>query len=420
VSQWIEEVVRSEAARIVGRLAVRFRDLDLAEEAFAEAVSRAVSRSEPPDSPAGWLAQVAERAAIDAWRRRRRAPPLPAHEDEGSGGDEDRQLIPDDRLRLFFIASHPALAVESRAALILRLLTALPVETIAGAFLVSTDAMRQRLTRAKARIAATGIPFTLPAPSAWPERVEAILVALDVAHASANADAALASPETSGLRQTVLDLTELLASLLPEEGEVAAQAAAVRLSEARRPARIDAAGAFVPLSEQDPSHWNRQQIVEALPYLRRAVRMAPQAPRTYQARLQAIWCGRRSLAEPPPWAAVRTLYDEMLTICDDPIIRINRCVALAETEGPQAALAELEALDPRNLGDFAPYHAVLADCLARVGRVSEALPAYDRAIALASGAAERRFLDGRRRHLLDGRIERANGKPRVRGAPDRG
>jgi RNA polymerase sigma-70 factor (ECF subfamily) len=190
----------------------------------------------------------------------------------------------------------------------------------------------------------------------------------------------------------MLDLTAVLAELLPNESECLAFAALVRFAEARRPARLDAEGAMVPLSEQDPRLWRRPLILEGDTLLRAAARLNRPGPRQLRAALHGVWCVRRSLAEPPPWSAALALYDMLLAWREDPFARLNRAVALAEVAGPAVALDEVEALDAARLADFQPYHAVRADLLARLGRRDEALAAYDRAVEMAPGPAERLWL----------------------------
>ncbi|WP_454758462.1 RNA polymerase sigma factor [Caulobacter segnis] len=399
----LDQTAREAGGRIVAALAATFRDLDLAEEAYAEACARAAAvwPAAPPLDPAAWLYATARRCALDMIRRRnvrqRVAPDAP--EPEATAEDilaSDARLIPDERLRLIFVCCHPAVAPEARAALTLRLVCGLTVQEIARAFLVTDAAMFQRLTRAKKKIAQAGVSFEVPGPEAWPERLAAVLSTLEVAYARAHEDAAGAG-QHAGYAREMLTLTAVLAELAPQEPECLAFAATVRFAEARRPARLDANGAMVPLSEQDPRLWNRPLIHEADALLRRAARLNRPGPRQLRAALHGVWCVRRSLAEPPPWSAVLALYD--LADRDDPFVRINRAVALAELGGPAAALAEIEALDAARLADFQPFHAVRADLLARLGRRDEALTAYDRAIDLAPGPAERLWLLRRRNEL---------------------
>lgn len=394
----LDQTARRDGGRIVAALAAAFRDLDLAEEAYAEACARAAAvwPAAPPLDPAAWLYATARRCALDMIRRRniRRAnavePPAPPPTAEDILTADDR-LIPDERLRLIFVCCHPAVAPESRAALTLRLVCGLSVAEIARAFLVAEPAMFQRLTRAKKKIAQAGVSFEVPSPEAWPDRMAAVLSTLEVAYARAHEDAAGSGPH-AGYAREMLDLTAVLTDLAPGDPEALAFAALVRFGEARRPARLDAGGAMVPLAEQDPKRWNRALIAEGDALLRRAARLNHPGPRQLRAALHAAWALRRSLAEPPPWATLLALYDLLLQEGDDPFVRLNRAVALAEVAGPEAALAEVEALDAERLDAFQPYHAVRADLLARLGRYGEALQAYDRAIEMAPGEAERLWL----------------------------
>lgn len=401
----LEGAAREAGGRIVAALAATFRDLDLAEEAWAEACARAAAvwPTAPPLDPAAWLYATARRYAIDIIRKRiirqRLAPDAP--EPQPSAEDIlacDARLIPDERLRLIFVCSHPAVAPEARAALTLRLVCGLSVEEIARAFLVAEPAMFQRLTRAKKKIAQAGVSFEVPGPEAWPERLAAVLSTLEVAYARAHEDAA-GTGQHAGYAREMLDLTAVLAELLPNEPECLAFAALVRFAEARRPARLDAEGAMVPLSEQDPKLWRRPLILEGEALLRAAARLNRPGPRQLRAALHGVWCMRRALAEPPPWSAALALYDLLLAWREDPFVRINRAVVLAEVAGPAAALAEVDGLDAARLDDFQPFHAVRADLLARLGRRDEALEAYDRALDMAPGPAERLWLIRRRTEL---------------------
>ncbi len=401
----LDQTAREAGGRIVAALAATFRDLDLAEEAWAEACARAAAvwPTAPPLDPAAWLYATARRHAIDIIRkrivRRRLAPDAP--EPQPSAEDIlacDARLIPDERLRLIFVCCHPAVAPEARAALTLRLVCGLSVEEIARAFLVAEPAMFQRLTRAKKKIAEAGVSFEVPGPEAWPERLAAVLSTLEVAYARAHEDAA-GTGQHAGYAREMLDLTAVLAELLPNEPECLAFAALVRFAEARRPARLDADGAIVPLSEQDPKLWRRPLILEGQSLLRAAARLNRPGPRQLRAALHGVWCVRRALAEPPPWSAALALYDLLLAWREDPFVRINRAVVLAEVAGPAAALAEVDGLDAARLDDFQPFHAVRADLLARLGQRDEALEAYDRALDMAPGSAERRWLIRRRTEL---------------------
>jgi RNA polymerase sigma-70 factor (ECF subfamily) len=392
---------REHGGRVIAALAARFRDLDLAEESFAEACARAAASwgLGPPRDPAAWLFRVAERAALDSLRRAevRAAAGLPEPEPEPNAEERlmaDTTIIPDERLRLIFVCSHPALAPDARAALTLKLVCGLSTGEIAAAFLVAEPTLAQRLVRAKAKIAAAGVPFEVPGPALWPERLESVLTTLEVAYARAHADGA-GTGRHAGYAAEMLGISAVLAGLLPEEPDILALAATVRFAEARRPARV-AEGVMVPLSEQDPADWDAGLVAEGRGFLARALATRVVTPRTLQALIHGEWCARRSLEDAAPWPAVLALYDALLAIRDDSIVRLNRAVALAEIAGAAAALEEVDALDTPGLAGFLPYHAVRADLLARLGLGEAAVAAYDAALSLDPEPAERRWLEARR------------------------
>ncbi|MBB5276064.1 RNA polymerase sigma-70 factor (ECF subfamily) [Rhizobium rosettiformans] len=404
----LDETFRVAGGRIRAALAARYRDLDLAEEAFAESCLKAVKAwgaeaSDLPRDPAAWLYRVAERAALDILRRRRTRAANRPDEPEPEPTAEDRltsddAVIPDERLKLIFVCCHPAVAADSRAALTLKLVCGLSTEEVARAFLVSETTLAQRLVRAKRKIAEAGVSFEVPGPQHWAERLAAVLSTLEVAYAKAHEDAA-GSSRHAGFAREMLEVTALLAEMLPQEAEVLALAATIRFAESRRPARMDADGVMVPLAEQDPVLWSKPLIEDARRYCGRALGLSGPGPRILQMMIHALWCGRKTLADPPPWKAVLAAYDILVELRDDPVIRINRAVALAEVAGAKEALAELDGLNAEALSDFLPFHAARADLLARLGRVAEAIAAYDRALALSPGEAERRFLEKRREAL---------------------
>lgn len=418
----LARVYRAAGGRIIAALSARHRDLDVAEDALGDACARAMdswSRDGVPTAPDAWLYRTAERCALDSARRRdtrerlapavaAELPPPPPSAEELMA--DDSALIPEERLRLIFVCCHPAVAPDARAALTLRLVCGLSTAAVARAFLLTEPTLAQRLVRAKRKIADSGIPFDLPGPSAWPERLDAVLSTLEVAYAKAHEDAAGVG-EHAGYAGEMLELTRVLADLLPHEPEVLALAALVRYAEARRPARLDAEGTMIPLSEQEPARWDRAGIAAADGYMHAAARRraalsgaagAP-GPRTLQAAIHGAWCARRDLDEPPPWPTVLELYDALLVHRDDVVVRLNRAVALAEVVGVADALAALDELltdrDRAALARFAPYHAVRADLLRRAGRVADARAAYDSVLALGPAPAERRWLERRRASL---------------------
>ncbi len=396
---------RAASGRIIAALAARFRNLDLAEEAFGEACARAVIAwaEQPARDPAAWLYRVAERTALDQLRRAEtRATACPPPPEPEPDAEEllmaDDRLIPDERLRLIFICCHPAIHADARAALTLRLVCGLSTGEIARAFLIAEPTLAQRLVRTKRKIADAGVPFAVPGPDAWPERLDAVLSTLEVAYAHAHADGG-GTGRHAGYAAEMLDITAVLARMLPREPEVIALAATVRFAEARRPARIDAAGMMVPLAEQDPADWDAALIGEARTMLAEALRLGPPGARALQALLHAEWCLRASLATPPPWPSLLTIYDALLALRDDAVIRLNRAVALAEVHGPEQALEAVDALDLPGLAAFLPYQAVRADLLARLGLRKAAVEAYDAALALDPEATERRWLERQRANM---------------------
>jgi RNA polymerase sigma-70 factor (ECF subfamily) len=398
---------RDASGRIVAALASRFRDLDLAEDSFADACARALeawSREGPPRDAGAWLYQTAYRCAVDTLRRRRTehrfAPELQRNAIEEQPMPDEWTPIPDERLRLIFVCCHPAVAPDARAALTLRLVCGLSTREIARAFLLSEPTLAQRLIRAKRKIAEAGVSFEVPGPEAWPERLDAVLSTIEIAYGRAHEDAAGSGPHFNYAAE-MLEITRVLAGLLPHEAQTSALASIVRFAEARRPARVDAHGMMIPLADQDPSAWIEPLIVDARRYLDQAVSLHPHEPRVLQARIHAAWCARQSLAEPAPWREILALYDELLIVRDDSIVRLNRAVALAEVQGVEAGLAEIETFGAQPLDDFLPYHAVRADLLCRAGRREEARIAYDAALSLVATSAERLWLERQRAVLTE-------------------
>jgi RNA polymerase sigma-70 factor (ECF subfamily) len=310
----------------------------------------------------------------------------------------DSALIPDERLRLIFICCHPAIHPEARAALTLKLVCGLSTPEIARAFLIPEPTLAQRLVRAKRKIADAGVSFEVPGPEVWPDRLGAVLSTIEIAYAKAHEDAGGAGRH-AGYAREILDITATLAGLIPQEPEILTLAATVRFAEARRPARIDAGGMMVPLDRQDPALWDKALIAEGRLHLARALALGSAGARTLQALIHAEWCLRQSLDDPAPWPSILVLYDALLELRDDPVIRLNRAVALAEVLGPEAALKEIDALDASALADFLPWHAVRADLLARLDLTEDARIAYDAALRLEPEAAERGWLAARRAAL---------------------
>lgn len=403
MSQTLGQVFRESGGRVLSALAAAFRDLDLAEEAFADACARAAEAwaADPPADPAAWLYAVARRRGLDRIRRRATAAahrpddPTPASTPEDHAMSLD-DPIPDERLRLIFVCCHPAVAPDVRAALTLRTVCGLSTSEIAHAFLLPEPTLAQRLVRAKRKIAEACVPFDVPGPEHWPERMDAVLSTLEIAYAQAHADAALAGPHADFARE-VLSLTALLVRLAPDDAEVHALAATVRLTEARRPARLGPDGALKPLTEQDVRDWDPRLIADGQACLRRSATLSskarvPPGPRALLAAIHAAHASRRTTGM-TPWPAILHLYDALLTLRDDPVVRTNRAVAVGEVEGPAAALA---ALDQVPASGWLPFHAARADLLVRLGRDVEAAIEYDAALGLGPSVAETLFLRRRR------------------------
>lgn len=307
--------------------------------------------------------------------------------------------IPDERLRLIFVCCHPAVSPDARAALTLRTVCGLSTAEVATAFLTPEATLAQRLVRAKKKIAEAGVPYDVPSSDRWPDRMDAVLSTLEVAYAQAHADAAGAGQHADYAAE-MLKLTGLLARLARDDAEVQALAATVRFAEARRPARLDVSGAMIPLTDQDPAEWDVRLIAEAETCLAASARLSqerrlPPGPRALQAAIHGAHADRRRTGR-IDWPSVLGLYDRLLWHRDDPVIRVNRAVALAEVEGPAAALADLAAVET---ADWLPLHAARADLFARLGRHAEARDEYDHALSLAPAPAERLFLSERRDRL---------------------
>jgi RNA polymerase sigma-70 factor (ECF subfamily) len=384
--------------RVVAALAARLRDLDLAEDAFADAAAAALTAwpQQAPRDPAAWLWRAGLRKAIDAKRRaatRERAvldepEPPPTPEDALMAADEP---IPDERLRLIFVCCHPAIAPDSRAALTLKVVCGLSTGRLARAFLVAEPAMLQRITRAKRKIRDAGVPFEVPGRAAWPERLEAVLSTLEIAYAQAYEDAALAG-EGAGFADEVLRLSGLLADLTPKEPEVLGLAALVRYAEARRPARLDDTGAMVPPAEQETGLWRRDLIAEGDRLLDRAAGLGRSGPRQIMAAIHAAHLTRTE-GGATPWSQIAALYDVLAELRPNAVTLVNRAVAVGEARGAGAGLAALAAAGAPT--DWLPYQAARAGLCAMAGRTAEAAEALEAALALAPAPAERLFLERR-------------------------
>ncbi|QKG24581.1 ECF subfamily RNA polymerase sigma-24 subunit [Actinomadura verrucosospora] len=392
---------------MVAALTRRFGDLDIAEEAAAEAFAAAVERwprDGVPPNPGAWLTTTAGRKAIDRIRRENKRGDK--HKEAQAVFDDDPPepvgAIDDDRLRLIFTCCHPALAMQARVALTLRMVAGLTVPEIARAFLVRETALEQRITRAKAKIKAARIPYRVPSAEDLPARLSGVLAVLYLVF---NEGYLATGPDTDPIRHDLtaeaIRLTRLIRALLPDDGEVAGLLALMLLTEARRTARVSAGGELVPLAEQDRGAWDAGLIAEGHRLVRGclAVAAAGAAPGRYQilAAINAVHTSARDVRD-TDWSQILALYDRLVGLDPSPIIALNRAIAVAELDGPDVALAAVDRLDGK-LAGYHAYHATRADLLRRLGRSRQSRAAYDRAIELAGNTAETAHLTRRRDQL---------------------
>jgi RNA polymerase sigma-70 factor, ECF subfamily len=396
----VDRTLREEWARVVGGLARRFGDLDLAEEAAAEAFATAVERwpiDGVPPNPGAWITTTAGRKAIDRIRRERQRDDK--HREaimlaEIVGQPESVGVVDDDRLRLLFTCCHPALAMDARVALTLRMVGGLTVPEIASAFLVKDATIGQRITRAKAKIADSGIPYRVPAAADLPARLSGVLAVLYLVFNEGYLASAPGEPVRRDLSAAAIRLTRLVRELLPRDGEVAGLLALMLLTEARAAARVSD-GELVTLDEQDRARWDAALIAEGHALVRERIATG-ERPGRYQllAAIGAVHTSARDVRD-TDWEQVAGLYDDLARIDPSPVIALNRAVAVAERDGPDVGLAMVDALT-EPLGGYHAFHAARADLLRRLGRTADARAAYDAAIAVTENAAEIAALSRRR------------------------
>ncbi len=389
---------------MVASLARRFGSLDIAEESAAEAFATAVERwpvDGIPPNPGAWLTTTANRKAIDRIRRENKRDDKYREALMLTDDDPPRPLgaIDDDQLRLIFTCCHPALAMEARVALTLRMVGGLTVPEIARGFLVQESTMGQRITRAKGKIAAAGIPYRVPSAQDLPARISGVLAVLFlVFNEGYLATGPDADPVRADLTAEAIRLTRLIRALLPDDGEVAGLLAMMLLIEARRSARVSADGELVTLERQDRGIWDDALIEEGHRLVRERLDSGV-APGRYQllAAINAVHTDARD-ARDTDWSQVVALYDQLVRLDPSPIVALNRAVAVAELEGPAVALASIDRLG-RALDGYHAFHATRAEFLRRLDRRAESRAAYDRAIALAGNTAETAYLTRRRDEL---------------------
>jgi RNA polymerase sigma-70 factor (ECF subfamily) len=409
VQEAITQAHHEEWARVVAALTRRFGDLDIAEEAAAEAWATAVAlwpADGVPPNPGAWLTTTATRKAIDRIRReaKRAGKQKEAHLLYDTDDDWPVALdtIDDERLGLIFSCCHPALALDARVALTLRMVAGLTVAEIARAFLVQEATMGRRITRAKAKIKEARIPYGVPSGQDLPARISGVLAVLYlVFNEGYLATGPGVDPVRLDLTTEAIRLTRLLRALMPEDGEVAGLLALMLLIEARRTARLSASAALVTLDEQDREAWDAAMITEGHRLVRErlAAAAAGEAPGRYQilAAINAVHTSARDVRE-TDWSQVVALYDQLVRLDPSPIILLNRAIATAELDGPEVALAIVDRLEEA-LSDYHAFHATRADLLRRLDRTQQSRAAYDNAIALAGNSAETAALTRRRDQL---------------------
>ncbi|WP_405087839.1 RNA polymerase sigma factor [Microbispora sp. NBC_01389] len=398
----VEAVFREERGRLLAALVRRFGDLDLAEEVTAEAIEAALVHwpvDGVPPNPGAWLATTARRKAVDRLRRdtayaarlailqveaERAAPPAP---EIGDGDD-----LPDERLLLFFTCGHPALPAEDRVALSLRCLAGLTTPEVARAFLVPVATMAKRIVRAKKKIREARIPFRVPGPGERPERLAGVLQVVYSIFTEGYVASSGSDLQRPDLAEEAIRLARILRRLLPAEREVCGLLALMLLVHARRDARTGPGGGLVLLADQDRGRWDRTMIEEGLALVPVALTGGPVGPYGVQAAIAALHDEAADVTT-TDWPQIVALYDVLFSLTPSPIVALNRAVAVAMRDGPQAGLALLEQLaDEPQLRDHHPFHVACADLLSRLGRDAEAAAAYRRALDLAGTEPERAHL----------------------------
>jgi RNA polymerase sigma-70 factor (ECF subfamily) len=401
-----EVVARRSYGRLLSLLAARTRDVAGAEDALADAFAAALvdwPAHGVPRTPEAWLVTVARRKLYDAARRRRTADDAGAHlrlvAEELDAAVANGTGLPDERLALMFACAHPAIDPAIRAPLILQTVLGFDAAAIGSAFLVAPATMSQRLVRAKRKIREAGIPFQVPEGRELAARLDAVLDAIYAAFAEGWTDPAGSDARRRNLADEAIWLGRLVASLLPQEPEALALLALMLYAQARRRARRDARGEYVPLAEQEPSAWDAALIDEAEALLTRASALPGVGRFQLEAAVQSAHVVRRKSGR-SDWAAIERIYDALLALTGSPVVAVNRSIAVAELRGPAAGLEALEALaQDRRLAAYQPYWAARADLLARTGDAAAADAAYEQAIGLETEPAIRRFLERRRAHV---------------------
>jgi RNA polymerase sigma-70 factor (ECF subfamily) len=405
------EIFRREAGRCTATLIRILGDIDLAEDAVAEAFAIAAERwpsDGVPPNPGGWITTTARNRAIDRLRREssRDERHLAAHrlhtDDMEPNPDPDLadldgfvDVVPDDQLRLMFLCCHPALAADAQVALTLRLLGGLDTPEIARAFVVPEATMAQRIVRAKRKLRDNHAPYRVPRAAELPDRLAAVLAAVYLIYTEGHTATSGSSLTRVDLSAEAMRLGRVLTELMPDEPEAVGLLALMLLTEARRPARVAADGSMVRLSDQDRALWDRELITEGHALVRACLRRNAPGPFQIQAAIAAVHADAAT-ADATDWSQIVQLYDQLHALRPNAVVAMHRAIAIGELDGPAAGLLALDLLDEDALADYQPYFAARADLLVRAGRADEADAAYARALELTTNPTERRFLEQQR------------------------
>lgn len=415
----LARVFREESGRCLATLIRILGDVDLAEDAVAEAFLVAAERwprDGLPENPGGWITTTARNRALDRLRREasrvdrslaaQRLQDPAMHEPHPDDRDLDGfvDVVADDQLRLMFLCCHPALAPDAQVALTLRLLGGLDTDEIARSFVVPEATMAQRIVRAKRKLRDNHAAYRIPSAGELPDRLHVVLAAISLIFTEGHTATSGDEVHRTDLSTEALRLGRVLVELMPDEPEAVGLLALMLLSDARRAARTDQHGELVRLADQDRQLWDGAQIDEGHALVRACLRRNRPGPFQIQAAIAAVHADAATAAT-TDWDQIVALYDQLFTIRPNDVVAVNRAVAVAEAYGVAAGLAEIDAIDAARVTDFQPYHATRADLLARNGRLSEAADAYERAIALTPNRTERAFLE-RQRTACDRPVDR--------------